>query len=212
VVELLRWPIIDVVLTALLVSALISLLLSLTAFFIRSVPRGSFLILFMALFAFSMLGFVTGELLGDSRDSAVGAVVPAVLTLFGTVAAYIIGSRGVRSQTAVSACLICFVFCLLSGDLFGIQLRNQYEDYMQNPGYLGTRELALERTNAALEVERLTDYVRWLQLRKLYEGQDNLDLSKFETDYEGKPAERALQSQAAPTTAAAAPSVAPAKK
>jgi hypothetical protein len=196
--ELLSWSVLDVVFTAVVVSGVIALLVSFAAFVIRAVPRGSFLILLLAVFAFSMLGFVTGELLGDSRDSAVGAVVPAVLTLFGSVAAYIISSRGVRSQTAVSASVICFVFCFLIGSLFGIQLRNDYEDYLQDPTYLGAREVALERNRAAVEVERLDDYVRWVQLRQLYADHDKLDLSKFRTLYEEGPPANGEQAQTSP--------------
>jgi hypothetical protein len=208
-VELLNWAVIDVISTAAIVSAVISVLLSLIAFRIRAVPRGSFWILLLAVFAFSMLGFVTGELLGDSRDSAVGSVVPAVLTLLGGVVAYIISSKGVRSQTAVSASLICFVFCFLTGSLFGIRLRVEYEESIRDPGYLGQRELALERNKAAVEIERLENYVTWLQLRNDYEEQKKLDLSHFQSAFEQRPSEEKKQTE--PVAPAKSPPAPPAK-
>jgi hypothetical protein len=54
---------------------------------------------FLAKLAFSALGFVTGDIMGNSRDSAVGDVLPAVLTLVAGVSIYVIGTKGVASQT-----------------------------------------------------------------------------------------------------------------
>lgn len=187
----------DVVLTAMVVSAVVSFLLSLTAYSIRTVSPGSFWILFLAVFGFSILGFVTGELLGDSRESVVGSIVPAVLTLLGAIVAYIISSKGVRAQTAVSASLICFTFCFLLGSLFGIQLRIEYEDALRDPQYLGAMDLRLQQNKAALEIERLQDYVTWLQLRNDYAKEENLNLSQFQSEYEKRPSDDKKPSDAA---------------
>lgn len=77
--------------------------------------------------AFAMLGFASGLIMGQSRDPAVDTVLPAIFTLLGGVLAYLIGSKGVRSQVGTSAMMICFAFALLVGAQYGAALRGQFE-------------------------------------------------------------------------------------
>src|SRR5882724_5728940 len=56
----------------------------------------------LAVLAFSMLGFVTGSNMANSREPAVAAVMPAALTLMGGVCAFLIGSKGVKNQVVVA--------------------------------------------------------------------------------------------------------------
>ncbi|WP_020175223.1 hypothetical protein [Methyloferula stellata] len=199
--ELLNWWALNVILTALLVSSATSFIVSIAAVRIRpAAPAGSFWLLFLAVFAFSMLGFVTGQILGDSRESVVGSVVPAVLTLLGGVVAYIFSSKGIRSQTAISAVLVCFTFSFLVGSLFGIRLRIEYEYSLQDPAWLSQRDLALEQNKLAVEIQRLQNYVVWLQLRNEFAEKDKLDLSRFETIFEkSKEKEKESKSPDEPT-------------
>ena len=76
--QLLDYWVLNVVLTTLFVSVGISLLVSVATIWVR--PRGSsFWATLSAALAFSLLGFVTGDLMGNSREAAVGAVLPGRL-------------------------------------------------------------------------------------------------------------------------------------
>ena len=103
-----------------------------------------------------MLGFVTGQVMGQSRESAVGTVVPAVLTLLGGVAVYVVGSKGVEVQANVSAMVLCFAVTLLIGTLFGSKMRFDYDYAVADPVRLRNRELALQQNRSALgDLEKL---------------------------------------------------------
>jgi hypothetical protein len=187
-VQLLNSWALNVVLTALIVSGIISIAISLVAG--RFSGDVKFGLLFLTTFAFSLLGFVTGEILGDSREAAVGTVIPAVLTLLGVLAAYFVTSKGLKAQSAaVSAILICFTLPLLIGTLFGIRLRVEYEYALQDPALLGQRDLALQQNKLAVEIQRLQDYVTLLQLRDSFAGSRKLVLSRFESTLEKVPRE-----------------------
>jgi hypothetical protein len=186
--ELLNWWAFNVVITALLVSVVITLVISLIALSIRPL-RVNFWLVFLAVFSFSILGFVTGDILGDSRESAVGTVVPAVLTLLGGIAAAVVTAGGIRAQTAISAILVSFSLSLLVGTLFGIRQRIEYEFTLVDPTFLLQRDLATETTRKIVDIQRLQDYVIFLQLKNDYAETMKLDLSKFESVLEKKPTE-----------------------
>jgi len=122
--------------------------------------------------------------MGDSRESAVGAVVPAILTLFGALGAYIVGSKGIRERTLVSVVMICFAFSLLIGTIFGIEVRIEVEHNIADPDYLRQRELVLEQNKLAVESRRLQDYIEFLRLKNEFAEKNNLDLSKFDSAFE----------------------------
>lgn len=181
--QLLDYWVLNVVLTTLFVSVGISLLVSVATIWVR--PRGSsFWATLSAALAFSLLGFVTGDLMGNSREAAVGAVLPAVLTLLGGVAAYIISSKGVRSQVAISAMLVCFTLSFVVGSLFGSRLRVEYEFALQDPKLLLNRELALLQNKLAVDAQRLKNYVTVQRLREDFSKQNAVDLSRFESALE----------------------------
>lgn len=182
--ELLKWWALNAILTALLISAIISAVVGLIAMRILPHRHAGVWLLFVAVFAFSILGFVTGELLGDSREAAVGTVVPAVLTLLGGVAAYVVSEKGLESQPAIFAILICFPLALYVGSLFGIGLRAEYEDHAQDPQVLLQRDLLVENNKLALELQRLQNYVFFLSQRDGFAQEEKLDLSRFESVYE----------------------------
>jgi hypothetical protein len=155
-----------------------------------------------------MLGFVTGLIMGDSRESAVGSVVPAVLTLFGALAAYIMGSKGVRERIGVSTIILCFAFSLLVGTIFGSQVRSQFEFLREHPDYLKSRDIALEQNKLAVEVQRLEDYIEFLRLKSQYSEEKKLDLSRFDSTFEKHDMEtkstnvvKTEQTEAPPSTA-----------
>ena len=59
--------------------------------------RKDFRLLLLVLLAFSLLGFVTGQIMGQSREPAVMAVLPAVLTLLGGIDVYLVGAKGIQT-------------------------------------------------------------------------------------------------------------------
>src|SRR5262249_1936827 len=150
-----------------------------------------FLSMLLAAFAFSLLGFVTGDLLANSREAAVGAVLPAVLTLLGGVVAYTIGSKGLQtaSVTVSAGILVCFTLSLLVGSVFGTRLRVEYDFALQDPSLLGLQDLALQKNKLAVDIQRLQDYSTLLKLRADLSKEQNVDLSRFESALEKRSSE-----------------------
>ena len=144
--ELFEIHVLNLLGTALLVSSGIALVATFGVF--RSARSWH---LFMAIFAFAMLGFVTGQIMAQSREPAVGTVVPAVLTLVGGVAVYVIGLKGVEAQINVSIMIFCFAFTLLVGSLFGAELRVKYDDAVSDPNYLRVLDLASEHNQFVVD-------------------------------------------------------------
>ncbi|MBV9393363.1 MAG: hypothetical protein JOZ84_03025 [Methylobacteriaceae bacterium] len=199
--QLLNWVTADTLATALLVSALLSVIVSFVAVRIHSENFGA---VFFTVLAFSLLGFITGEVTANSRESAVGAVLPGVLTLLGSVAAYTISTRGIKQQSGISAILICFSLTFLVGAIFGALVRQEYELALQSPSWLVQRELAAQQPNLPVEIQRLEDYIQMLKMRKDYADAEKLDLSHFEISFEKPPSERketAKRGEVAPVTA-----------
>ena len=56
----------------------------------------------MVFLSFSLLGFVIGDLTGQSREAAVPATIGATLGLLGGAMVYLLGSRGPKQQVFVS--------------------------------------------------------------------------------------------------------------
>jgi hypothetical protein len=181
--ELFDRSILNVLLTALLVSFGISLLATLAARFHPSARRHMWII-FLAILAFSMLGFVTGYTMALSREPAVGTVIPAVLALLGGVAVYIVGSKGAEAQANVSSMALCFTSALLLGALFGTQLRTEVDIASGDPSRVRERELALEQVRLAVEVQRLENYIEFLKMKAQFADKEKLDLSRFESGFE----------------------------
>ena len=152
--------------------------------------RERFALLFLSILTFALLGFVTGQIMGQSRESAVGAVLPAVLTLLGGIVIYLIGSKGIQTQAIVSSMAFCFAMALLVGSLYGARLRIEFDARNVDPPFLRARELALEQNQYVLEVARLRDYVKLLKLKRDFADKEKLDLSRFESMFETKPSEK----------------------
>lgn len=77
--------------------------------------------------ALSLLGIATGQITGLSRDSAVHAVLPAVLGLMGGATIYLIGAWGKELQTTVVAAVIGLSINLVVGVYWGSYSRVIYE-------------------------------------------------------------------------------------
>lgn len=91
--------------------------------------------IFLVALAFSILGMVTGYLTGFSRESAIGAVLPAVLSLMGGLMIFLVG-KSQESRSIVSISMIVFSFTLLLGAGWGAVMRDTAEEYKKSEFYL----------------------------------------------------------------------------
>ena len=94
----------------------------------------------LMLAAFSMLGVVTGYLTGFSRSPAIGAVLPAVLSLVAGLAVFLMG-RDASSRTIVALCVLIFSIGLPLGTGWGALMRDTAEDYAMSEQVLKQRAL-----------------------------------------------------------------------
>jgi hypothetical protein len=176
--ELLTSGFLDVLLTVLSVSLVVTIIIWGSSALVGLKSKTT-AIVFIAVFAFSMLGFVTGSIMSDSREPAVSAVLPAALTLMGGIAAFQIGSKGIETQLVVCVLILAFSLALYIGSFYGAQV-GAANDLYAKPA------IDAENNRFAVDLQRLDNYVQLLKQKKLYEKQDSVDLSRFESILEGK--------------------------
>lgn len=115
--------------------------LVLTALFFGIVrPKEGKRDLVLLLAAFSMLGLVAGYLTGFSRSPAVGAVLPAVLSLVAGLAVFLMG-KDAASRVIVSLSVLIFSTSLVIGTSWGAVMRQTAEDYATSEPILKQRAL-----------------------------------------------------------------------
>lgn len=85
-----------------------------------------------------MLGLVAGYLTGYSRQPAVGAVLPAVLSLIGGLAVFLVG-KDKTSRSVVSLSIFAFSISLVLGVSWGAVMRTTAEEYKKSETYLKQR-------------------------------------------------------------------------
>lgn len=90
------------------------------------------------LLAFTMLGIVAGYLTGFSRQPAVGAVLPAVLSLIGGLAVFLVG-KDKASRLIVGLSVLAFSISLVLGTAWGAVMRDVAEEYKKSETYLKQR-------------------------------------------------------------------------
>lgn len=81
--------------------------------------------------AFGAIGAATGLFMGASRDSAVGAIVPAFLTVVSGLAAYQFSARGKVYEawrTSLPVGIACMFLAAAAGATFGAGMRKQHLD------------------------------------------------------------------------------------
>ena len=89
---------------------------------------------------FSSLGIVAGYLTGLSRQPAVGDLIPAVLSLIGALAVYIVG-KSKNSRRMVGAVIFILSVSLLLGTIWGAVTRTETDVYLKSKEYLIQRAL-----------------------------------------------------------------------
>lgn len=85
------------------------------------------------IFSLSLLGITAGWLTGNSRDPAVGAVVPAMLTFVGGLSTYIAIQKSERQKstympTVVASCTLALAGMFFLGTLWGATNRSVFDD------------------------------------------------------------------------------------
>lgn len=109
-------------------------------FFVIVRPKEGRRELVFVLAAFSMLGLVTGYLTGFSRSPAVGAVLPAVLSLVAGMAVFLMG-KDAASRMIVALSVLIFSISLVIGTGWGATMRETAEDYATSEAVLKQRAL-----------------------------------------------------------------------
>ncbi|MEO1067048.1 MAG: hypothetical protein AAFW47_06695 [Pseudomonadota bacterium] len=132
---------------------------------------------FLVVFAFSLLGVTTGQITGMSRVSAVGAVLPAVLSLFGGVLIYLVGTKGPNTQAFLGVATIGLVTNLLVGVFWGSKSRVTYEHAVASPERLLIRALALEDNRHTIALRQLLNNAEIADFHKRLEERDGTDIS-----------------------------------
>lgn len=128
--------------------------------------------------SFSILGYITGSIMSNSREPAVNAVLPAALTLLGGVAAFVVGSKDSDRQTAVSAIVFSFALSLYIGADYGAMIRDKID-----MTFNGVEKLR-NNLNYESDLDRLEKYVELVRLKQSFEKQYDIDLSKFSSSFD----------------------------
>ena len=109
---------------------------------------------------FCMLGGTTGFLAGLSRESAIPAVLPSVLTLVGVVAVYLVGreaadeNKAKKSNTMVARSVLGLSFTLLVATIWGATERQAYNDGREARKYDYDRQYGIAVREARIKQMR----------------------------------------------------------
>lgn len=103
--------------------------------FIAAWPKQGKHELFLVMSAFAMLGLVIGYLTGMSRVPAIGAVLPAVLSLLAGLSVFMMGKDS-AVRVLVSLGILVFSLSLALGSTWGAVSRRESEEYLKTPKYL----------------------------------------------------------------------------
>jgi uncharacterized membrane protein (UPF0136 family) len=117
----------------------------------RNIVPSAYHALLMA-FPCALIGFVVGYLTGNSRVAAIGAVVPAILTLIGGLGAYVFG-RDSQNRNAIGYIICIFVVSLLIGTENGANTRGTNVEARLTFAFETERRLRNTRANLSLPEE-----------------------------------------------------------
>lgn len=95
----------------------------------------------LIIFSFCSLGMTVGVMTGDSGEQTISTVLPAVLSLVGGLAVFLIG-RESRDSLMIAACIAALSITLLLGALIGGANRNYAA--LQFPEAIKVKNTALE--------------------------------------------------------------------
>jgi hypothetical protein len=120
----------------------------------------------LVVFSFAFLGIVAGFMAGLSRQPAVNAVMPAVLSLIAGLSIYLVGAKR-ADQGLIAICVIGLSADLMLGALWGAHARRASDEYYASD---------LRKEWEARVERKIRDYRRGLDLP------DYPPSSKFKSD------------------------------
>ncbi len=82
---------------------------------------------FVLIFSLSLFGIITGQIMGHSREPAVNAVIPAVLSLMSGAILFGFSKTEQNERPILGLALTAFVFMLFVGTNWGSRLRYDFE-------------------------------------------------------------------------------------
>lgn len=143
-------------------------------------------------FSLSLLGMVTGNLTGLSRDSSVGSVLPAVLGLVGGMAVYVFGKEGRLAQYTVSLGLVAMTINLIVGVYWGSRTRilYEFETQVRGPEFMRPAELARVDTDLAVAIQNMRNEAKFKILKAAMEKQYGF---RLEITFEKRDSIRSMQ-------------------
>ncbi len=124
---------------------------------------------FTVLVAMSLLGATTGQLTGQSRDPAVGAVLPAVLGFIGGMGVYLLATQKPHTQQLVGVSIIAFSLTLLTCSFWGAKLRSDYDVYKESLA----QQLVRESNAHELRLQKLLNEKQLLEVRRALKLEDH---------------------------------------
>jgi peptidoglycan/LPS O-acetylase OafA/YrhL len=93
------------------------------------------------LLAVATLGFVIGDLTGQSRGSGIAQVISAIVAVLGGVLIYLVGIHGEKKQMLASGAVLVLSIALLLGANWGASIRQYSDDMHSSPAYKVQQEL-----------------------------------------------------------------------
>jgi hypothetical protein len=153
--------------------------------------------MFLTTLAFAILGMITGNITGLSRDPAVGVVIPAVLTLVSGLLVYLISTKGAAKQISVAAGIIAMSVNLLAGLYWGARARvifdfnsQAYQAALTAPSTMRATQIAGEDTNYAIALKRLQHEIEFAAIKSALEQKHKITLyTVYPSKDDSKPAD-----------------------
>ena len=125
----------------------------------------------LIIYGFSSLGMAVGMLTGDSGSEAISTVLPAVLSLVGGLAVFLIGKQS-QDAALMAASIATLSISLLLGALIGAE----------------NRQIAETQSAAIKKEQKLRE-----EVVKLLGGSDLSEMDKLKQDLEARLKEKAMQ-------------------
>ncbi len=114
---------------------------------------------------FAIVGIGVGYMTGLSRESAVGALIPAALTIIGGLGIYLYG-KSKRAAVLATFTILNFTILLLIGVLFGAGQRSESERMLESIDYqkhLIENDFILKKYKRGLGLEKCLPVQKYLE-------------------------------------------------
>jgi len=143
-----------------LMASLVALLLA----YLSSGRGDGFWRVFSIVFAISILGITAGQIMGQSREPAVSAVMPTILTMIAGILGYIVSAKTAQQQMLASIIIIGFTVNLLVGTFWGAQVRYEFEKQQNSQEMLLYKEaisqnIKLQKLKYEKQLEKARNYL-----------------------------------------------------